>query len=146
MRRSFRILSVNVSERVGEQKRPVESARLREKHGIVGDAHARDWHRQVSLLADEDIDTARGKGVELHYGDFAENITTRGVDLPSLPIGTRLHVGSALLEVTQIGKECHHGCAVFETLGDCLMPRRGIFARVLRGGEISGESECYYDL
>ena len=146
MRRSFRILAVNVSERSGEQKHPVERARLRENHGIVGDAHAGDWHRQVSLLAEEEIDTMRGKGVELHYGDFAENITTRGVDLASLPVGTRLHLGEVLLEVTQIGKECHHGCAIRQAVGDCVMPRKGIFARVLQGGEISGESECYYDL
>ena len=146
MRRSFRILAINVSEHAGEQKRPVESALLREKHGIVGDAHARDWHRQVSLLADEAVDTMRGRGVELGFGDFAENITTRGVDLAALPVGTRLHLGPAVLEVTQIGKECHHGCAIREAVGDCVMPRLGIFARVLLGGEISRDSECYYDL
>jgi MOSC domain-containing protein YiiM len=146
MRKPFRILAINVSERQGEQKRPVERARLRENHGIVGDAHAGDWHRQVSLLADEAIDTMRGRGVDLGFGDFAENITTRGVDLADLPIGTRLYVGHAVLEVTQIGKECHHGCAIRQAVGDCVMPRLGIFARVLKGGEISGESECHYDL
>jgi MOSC domain-containing protein YiiM len=146
MKRSFRILAVNVSALQGEQKRPVERAVLRENHGIVGDAHARNWHRQVSLLADEAIDTMRGRGVELGFGDFAENITTRGVDLASLPVGTRLHLGSAVLEVTQIGKECHQGCAIRQAVGDCVMPRLGIFARVLQGGEISSDSECYYDL
>jgi MOSC domain-containing protein YiiM len=146
MRKPFHILAINVSALQGEQKRPVGRAVLRENHGIVGDAHAGDWHRQVSLLADEAIDTMRGRGVELGFGDFAENITTRGVDLASLPVGTRLHVGPAVLEVTQIGKECHHGCAIRQVVGDCVMPRLGIFARVLQGGEINGDSECYYDL
>jgi MOSC domain-containing protein YiiM len=136
---------VNVSERTGVQKTPVARALLKEGHGIQGDAHAGDWHRQVSLLADEDIQTMRGRGVELGFGDFAENITTRGVDLGSLPIGARLQLGSALLEITQIGKECHHGCAIFQAVGDCVMPRRGVFARVLRGGEIDNESRCHYD-
>ena len=141
----FSILSVNVSERTGVQKTPVAHALLKEGHGIQGDAHAGDWHRQVSLLADEDIATMRGRGVELGFGDFAENITTRGVDLGSLPIGARLELGTALLVVTQIGKECHHGCAIFQAVGDCVMPRRGGFARVLRGGEIDRESRCHYD-
>ncbi len=141
----FRILSVNVSERTGVQKSPVERAVLREGHGIEGDAHAGDWHRQVSLLADEDVETMRGHGVELDCGDFAENITTAGVDLGSLPVGAKLTIGPALLEVTQIGKECHHGCAIFQAVGDCVMPRRGIFARVLRGGVIDRESRCRYD-
>ena len=145
MKGEFSILSVNVSERTGVQKKPVARALLKEGHGIQGDAHAGDWHRQVSLLADEDIATMRGRGVELGFGDFAENITTRGVDLGSLPIGTRLELGTALLEITQIGKECHHGCAIFQAVGDCVMPRRGVFARVLRGGEIDRESRCHYD-
>jgi MOSC domain-containing protein YiiM len=146
VRKSFRILAVNISGRRGEQKRPVERAVLRENHGIVGDAHAGDWHRQVSLLAEEEIDTMRGRGIELDYGDFAENITTRGVDLAALPVGTRLHVGPTILEVTQIGKECHQDCAIREAVGDCVMPRKGIFVRVLQGGEIGRDSECYYDL
>ena len=146
MRKEFSILSVNVSDRVGEQKKPVERAVLREGHGIEGDAHAGSWHRQVSLLAEEDIDTMRGRGVELGFGDFAENVTTRGIDLGSLPIGAHLHVGEAELEVTQIGKECHHGCAIYEAVGDCVMPRKGVFARVVRGGEIGRESRCHYDI
>ncbi len=146
MTREFAILSINISDRAGIQKTPVDRAVLRESHGIVGDAHAGDWHRQVSLLAEEDIDTMRGRGVELGYGDFAENITTRGIDLGALPVGTRLRLGDALVEVTQIGKECHQGCAIFQTVGDCVMPRRGIFVRVLQGGEISSESRCSYDL
>lgn len=146
MRRGFSILSINVSERTGEQKKPVDRALLRQDHGIVGDAHAGDWHRQVSLLADEDIATLRGKGIEIGFGDFAENITTRGLDLGSLPVGSRLHLGPALLEVTQIGKECHAGCAIRRVTGDCVMPRKGVFARVIVGGEIDHESLCDYDL
>jgi len=142
----FSILSINVSERTGEQKTPVARALLREGHGIVGDAHAGDWHRQVSLLAEEDIDTLRGKGIEIGFGDFAENITTRGIDLGSLPVGSRLRIGPALLEVTQIGKECHAGCAIRRIAGDCVMPRKGVFARVIVGGEIDHESRCHYDL
>ena len=148
MRRPFRILSLNISERVGEQKKPAPDGRvtLKENHGIVGDAHARDWHRQVSFLADEDVDTMRGHGIQIGFGDFAENVTTRGVDLASLPVGTRLRLGEAELEVTQIGKECHAHCAIYQAVGDCVMPRRGIFARVLKGGEVSLDSDCAYDL
>lgn len=138
----FKILSLNISEKKGEQKKPVQSLELKPDHGIVGDAHAGNWHRQVSLLAEEDINTIRGKGIDIDYGDFAENITTEGVDLASLPIGTRLRLGDAEMEVTQIGKECHHGCAIFQTVGDCVMPRKGIFAKVLKGGVISTESVC----
>ena len=142
----FSVLSINVSDRTGVQKRPVENAVLRENHGIVGDAHAGDWHRQVSLLAAEDIDTLRGKGMEIGFGDFAENITTRGIDLASLPVGARISIGPALLEITQIGKVCHTGCAISRTTGDCVMPRKGVFARVVVGGEIERESRCHYDL
>jgi MOSC domain-containing protein YiiM len=141
---AFRILSINISEKVGVQKTPVGSAVLRAGHGIEGDAHAGDWHRQVSLLAEEDIRGMRGRGIEIGFGDFAENITTSGVDLGALPVGTRLTLGEAVLEITQIGKECHHGCAIYQAVGDCVMPRRGVFARVLRGGEISSESVCHY--
>ncbi len=146
MNGEFTILSINVSKKTGTKKTPVPAAVLREGHGIVGDAHAGDWHRQVSLLAEEDIRGMRGRGIEIGYGDFAENLTTRGIDLGSLPVGARLTVGPALLEVTQIGKECHHGCAIREAVGDCVMPRKGIFARVIRGGEISRESRCHHDL
>ncbi len=146
MRNEFRILAINISREKGEQKRPVLQATVRMNHGIVGDAHAGNWQRQVSLLANEDIDTMRGKGVALDYGDFAENITTEGIDLAGLPIGTRLYLGETVLEVTQIGKECHQGCAIFQAVGDCVMPRKGIFARVIEGGELSNESRCYYDI
>jgi MOSC domain-containing protein YiiM len=146
MKREFAILSINVSPRTGEQKTPVPRATLRPDHGIVGDAHAGDWHRQVSLLADEDIAGMRCRGIELPFGAFAENITTRGIDLGSLPIGTRLILGPAVLEVTQIGKVCHNDCAIFRAVGDCVMPRRGVFARVIEGGEIDRDSRCSCDL
>ena len=146
MTKEFTILSINVSTQTGVQKRPVDRAFLRAGHGIEGDAHAGDWHRQVSLLADEDIESMRGRGIEIGFGDFAENITTRGIQLGLLPVGTKLSIGTALLEITQIGKECHHGCAISRTVGDCVMPRRGVFARVLRGGEVDCESRCHYDL
>ncbi len=140
----FSIVSINVSRETGVRKDPVESIRLKPDHGIEGDAHARNWHRQVSLLADEDIECMRGKGVELDPGIFAENVTTRGVNLSALPIGTRLFLGEAELEVTQIGKECHQGCAIFQTVGDCVMPRKGIFAKVIKEGTINRDSRCYY--
>jgi MOSC domain-containing protein YiiM len=130
------VLAVCISENKGERKKPVEAVELRENHGIVGDAHAGDWHRQVSLLAQESIDKMRALGLDVNAGDFAENITTVGIDLISLPIGSRLQVGETLLEVTQIGKECHTRCAIFYQAGDCVMPKEGIFARVIAGGEI----------
>jgi MOSC domain-containing protein YiiM len=128
------VLAVCISENKGERKTPVDAVELREEHGIVGDAHAGDWHRQVSLLASESIDKMRALGLDVDSGDFAENITTRGIDLVSLPVGARLQIGPALLEVTQIGKECHTRCAIYHQAGDCVMPREGIFARVIRGG------------
>jgi MOSC domain-containing protein YiiM len=143
--RAFSILSINTSKETGVPKTPVDRAVLREGHGIEGDAHAGEWHRQVSLLADEDIETMRGRGVELPPGIFAENLTTRGIDLARLGVGAHLRVGPALLEVTQIGKECHQGCAIRRAVGDCVMPRRGVFARVLVGGEIDRESRCRHD-
>jgi MOSC domain-containing protein YiiM len=111
---------------------------LREEFGVVDDAHAdSSTHRQVSLLANESVDKMRGKGMELNPGDFAENITTEGIDLTGLPVGTRLKVGDeVLLEMSQIGKECHAGCAIRELTGDCIMPREGIFARVIEGGRV----------
>ncbi len=130
------VLAVCISENKGERKKPVGSVELRENHGIVGDAHAGDWHRQVSLLAQESIDKMRALGLDVSAGDFAENITTSGIDLVSLPIGTHLQIGKTLLEVTQIGKECHTRCAIFYQAGDCVMPKEGIFVKVLQGGTI----------
>ena len=128
------IVSLNVSREKGVNKEPVEQVQLRVDHGIVGDAHAGDWHRQISLLAEESIDFMRNKGLELEPGAFAENITTGGLELATLPIGTRLGSGKVVLEVTQIGKKCHHGCAIFKQVGDCIMPREGIFTKVIVPG------------
>ena len=130
------VLAVCISENKGERKKPVASVELRENHGIVGDGHAGDWHRQVSLLAQESIDKMRAMGLDVSAGDFAENITTTGIDLVSLPIGSRLQAGETLLEVTQIGKECHTRCAIYYQAGDCVMPKEGIFAKVITGGII----------
>lgn len=133
---SGKIVAVNISKEKGERKTPVAFVELRENHGIVGDGHAGEWHRQVSLLAMESIHKMQKLGLAVGAGDFAENITTEGIDLVSLPIGTRLWLGEALLEVTQIGKECHTRCAIFYQAGDCVMPKEGIFARVLQGGVV----------
>lgn len=130
------VVAVCISEQKGQRKKPVAAVHLREEHGIVGDAHAGSWHRQVSLLATESIAKMRAMGLDVDSGDFAENLTTRGLDLVSLPIGTRLAVGDALLQVTQIGKECHTRCAIYHQAGDCVMPKEGIFARVLKGGTV----------
>ena len=142
----FTILSINISKKRGEQKKPVKKGLLQVGFGIEGDAHGGNWHRQVSLLADEDIELMRNKGMALNFGDFAENITTMGIDLSSLPVGAILHLGTATMEVTQIGKECHHDCAIYQALGECVMPSKGIFASVIKGGEISCESNCYYHI
>ena len=130
------VLSVNVSPGKGERKKPVERVALRVEHGIEGDGHAGPWHRQVSLLAQESIDTMVAKGLDVGPGDFAENITTRGIHLYSLPVGTRMRIGEALVELTQIGKVCHDRCAIYYQAGDCVMPREGIFVRVVEGGEV----------
>jgi len=133
------VIAVCQSEKKGTKKTPVAEVIIKEDYGIVGDAHADcTTHRQVSLLAIESIDKMRSKGFDfLQPGDFAENITTRGIDLAALPIGTRLAVGKeVILEMTQIGKECHAACAIRQQVGDCIMPREGIFARVIRGGRV----------
>lgn len=130
------VVAVCISEHKGERKKPVEQVALRVDHGIVGDAHAGNWHRQVSLLARESIDKMRALGLDVTTGDFAENITTSGIDLVSLPVGCRLQIGETLLEVTQIGKECHARCAIFYQAGDCVMPKEGVFARVIKAGVI----------
>jgi len=136
-----KVVAVCISENKGERKTPVNEVLLKENFGIIGDAHAGDWHRQVSLLASESIDKMRSKGLELHSGDFAENITTSGIDLLILPIGSRLQVGEAMLEVTQIGKECHTRCAIYYQAGDCVMPKEGIFARVVTSGLVKPGDE-----
>jgi MOSC domain-containing protein YiiM len=131
------IVAVNVSREKGTRKVPVERALLRVGHGVEGDAHAGAWHRQVSLLSMSSIEKMRGKGLELQPGDFAENLTVSGLDVWALPVGTRLLVGDDVeLEVTQIGKECHLGCDIRRQVGDCVMPREGIFAKVVAGGVV----------
>ena len=132
-----RVVAVCVSGRKGERKKPVPSVALVADHGVQGDAHAGDGHRQVSLLAAESIEKMRQKGLSVSAGDFAENVTTEGILLPELPVGARFRIGEAVLEVTQIGKECHTRCAIYHQAGDCVMPREGIFARVIRPGTIS---------
>jgi MOSC domain-containing protein YiiM len=133
---SGKVFAVCVSEKKGERKKPVDFVEIKENHGIVGDAHSGEWHRQVSLLALESIRKMQEKGLDVVSGDFAENITTEGIDLPSLPVGTRLAIGDTLAEVTQIGKECHTRCAIYYQAGDCVMPREGIFVKVLKGGRV----------
>ena len=131
------VTSVNLSEAKGVFKHPVPEIELRCHHGIVGDAHAGDWHRQVSLLAEESVDTMRAAvPMDLPAGAFAENINTRGLALKTLPVGTLLKVGPAILRVTQIGKECHNDCAIKKAVGRCVMPTEGIFATVEREGTV----------
>ena len=133
-----KIVAVCVSDKKGIQKTSVGSADIIADHGIENDAHAGPWHRQVSLLADESIQKIRDKGLDLAYGDFGENIVTQGIDLVSLPIGTRLILSDSVVgEVTQIGKVCHERCAIYYQAGDCIMPREGIFIKIITGGRIS---------
>ena len=136
-----KIMAVNISEERGTQKKNVHSARLIEDWGIEHDAHAGKWHRQVSLLSYEKIEEFRKKVAPVDEGAFGENLIIQGIDLRHLPVGTRLACGEVLLEVTQIGKQCHNGCEIFRLMGDCIMPREGIFAKVLRGGMISEGDE-----
>ena len=130
------VKAVCISTEKGTQKNAVDSIELKTGHGIVSDAHAGDWHRQVSLLADESVDKMRAKIPNLPAGAFAENIVTEGLELFTLPVGTRLRVGGTVLEVTQIGKECHEACAIRQVTGDCVMPREGIFAIVIEEGSV----------
>jgi len=138
-----KIIAVCRSEKKGTKKTPVTVGKFRKQFGMVGDAHADEkWHRQVSLLAQESVDKMRKLGIDVGPGDFAENLTTEGIELVTLPIGTRLSVGKdVILEVSQIGKECHTHCAIFQQVGTCVMPTEGIFTRVLKGGSIkAGDS------
>ncbi len=130
------VVAVCISERKGTQKHEVPDIQLKINHGIVGDAHAGNWHRQVSLLGQESVEKMKAVFPDIPVGAFAENILTEGLILYTLPVGTRLQVGEVLLEVTQIGKECHAHCAIRQQVGDCVMPREGIFAIVLEEGTI----------
>ncbi len=131
------VTAVNISREKGVRKESVPYIDLKLRHGIVGDAHAGDWHRQISLLADESVDTMRKAcPIELDAGIFAENINTRGIALKTLPVGTHLRVGETELEVTQIGKQCHNDCAIKKATGKCVMPTEGIFAIVVKEGRV----------
>ena len=137
-----KVVSVNISEKKGTLKRAVPEIELKLRHGIVGDAHAGDWHRQISLLAEESIDTMRPRSpITLDPGVFAENINTEGIDLKSLPVGTHLRIGETEVEVTQIGKECHNDCAIKKAVGKCVMPTEGIFAIVVKEGTVRAGDE-----
>ena len=135
------VTAVNISEKKGVRKHEVPYIDVKCRHGIVGDAHAGDWHRQISLLAQESVDEMRRTGLTLHAGDFAENILTEGIDLKHLPVGTVLRVGKTRLQVTQIGKKCHNDCEIRRLTGKCVMPTDGIFAIVLTGGTIQPGDE-----
>ena len=137
-----KVVSVNISEKKGTLKKPVPEIKLKLRHGIVGDAHAGDWHRQISLLAEESVDTMRALSpIPLSSGVFAENINTVGIDLKHLPVGTRLRIGETEVEVTQIGKECHNDCAIKKAVGKCVMPTEGIFAIVVKEGTVRAGDE-----
>ena len=131
-----KILAICISEKKGIQKSPIDSAVLLEDWGIEGDAHGGKWHRQVSLLSFEKIEDFRAKGADVDFGAFGENLVVEGFDLRKIPVGSRFQIGDALLELTQIGKECHSHCAIFHAVGDCIMPREGVFTKVLKGGSI----------
>jgi MOSC domain-containing protein YiiM len=129
-----KILAICTSEKKGNAKQMINEAEFKVDHGIVGDAHAGNWHRQISLLSFEKIEDFRSRGGEVDFGAFGENVVVEGIDLSKLPVGTKLAIGDILLEVTQIGKVCHDRCHIFYTVGDCIMPREGIFTKVLKGG------------
>lgn len=131
------IKAICMSEKKGTGKFPVEKALFKVGHGIEGDAHAGNWHRQVSLLGFGEIEAFRQRGAQVKLGDFGENIVAEGFRFKEMPVGTRLRAGDVYLEITQIGKKCHTGCAIFQQVGDCIMPREGVFAKVLRGGELT---------
>ena len=130
------VVSVNISEKKGTVKHEVPFIELKREHGIVGDAHAGNWHRQISMLAEESVDKMRKTLPTLKHGAFAENITTKGIDLMHLPVGTKLKIGDTLVEVTQIGKECHNDCAIKQAVGECVMPTEGLFVIVLKEGTV----------
>ncbi|MBU0464571.1 MAG: MOSC domain-containing protein [Proteobacteria bacterium] len=133
----MKIVSIAISKKKGTTKKCTETALLIENHGIKDDAHAGDWHRQLSFLASESIENASSEDFKLNFGDFAENIATTGIDWKSQPIGQVFKLGDeALVEITQIGKECHQKCAIFYRTGDCIMPKEGVFAKILKGGTI----------
>ncbi len=137
-----KVIAISISETKGVPKENIPEGNFIDNYGLEGDAHAGKWHRQVSLLGVESIDKMKAMGIEgLCSGKFAENLTTEGIDLYDLPVGTELQIGDTLHEVTQIGKECHAGCAIFQEIGQCIMPKEGIFTKVLKGGKIKVDDE-----
>ena len=132
-----KVLAVCISEKKGTEKKNVGSAKFIEDWGIENDSHAGKWHRQVSLLSHEKIEAFRARGAEVIDGAFGENLVVEGYDFRALPVGTKFRCNDVVLELTQIGKECHSGCAIFQKMGECIMPREGVFTRVLHGGVIS---------
>jgi MOSC domain-containing protein YiiM len=138
MRQMNKIISLALSKKKGTRKTQVDEVELIKDHGIKDDAHAGPWHRQVSFLSSENIEKTRQNGLDVTFGDFAENIATVGIDWKSVPVGTVVKLGkTAVVEITQIGKECHKKCAIYYAAGDCIMPKEGVFARVLEGGRIA---------
>ena len=131
-----KIMAVCISEKRGTQKKNIEKVRLIENFGLEGDAHGGNWHRQVNLLSYEKVRAFEEKGISVEDGAFGENLLVEGFDFKTLPVGTRFRCGEVLLEMTQIGKECHSHCEIYQAVGDCIMPREGVFARVLHGGMI----------
>lgn len=138
-----KILAICTSEKKGTQKKPIDTARLIEDWGIEKDAHGGKWHRQVSLLSFEKIEAFREKGAEVDFGAFGENLVVEGFDLSQIPVGSQFQIGEAVLELTQIGKECHNHCAIYQAVGDCIMPREGVFTKVIKGGEIKTGDEIH---
>ena len=133
----MKIVSIAISKKKGIPKTPVDEAFISKDHGLEGDAHAGKWHRQVSFLSSESIEGVKEQGLDVTFGDFAENIASEGIDWKTLPVGTHVRLGGqVLVEITQIGKECHNKCAIYYKAGDCIMPREGVFARVLEEGKI----------
>ncbi|WP_315110935.1 MOSC domain-containing protein [Clostridium intestinale] len=132
-----RIVAICTSVKKGTKKEEVKEIELVEDFGLKGDAHGGKWHRQVSLLAKEEIDSFNKKGGKVIYGDFGENLVTEGIDLASLSVGDKVIIGDALIEITQLGKKCHDKCEIFYSVGECIMPTKGIFGKVLKGGDIS---------
>ena len=137
------VKAVCISEKKGTQKQNVNTVQVMEDFGFEKDAHAGKWHRQVSLLSYEKIEEFRRKGAEVEFGAFGENLVVSGYDFKTLPIGTKFQCNDVVLELTQIGKECHHGCQIFQTMGDCIMPREGVFCKVLHGGTIT-EGDLFF--
>jgi MOSC domain-containing protein YiiM len=140
-----KVYAVCISEAKGTPKKEVPEALLVAGHGIQGDAHAGDWHRQVSLLSEDKVERFRKTGIDVDNGAFGENILVTGIDPVSLVVGTKVRIGESLLEITQIGKECHTRCRIYNTVGDCIMPREGVFAKVLEGGPVKRGDAVYVD-